>query len=68
MSATIHMGNRTAIQLDAVKGTPLVTVSGVLLSIEGKYHGDVLNCCLIPLDKVGTVIESLKLVASQAVP
>lgn len=68
MSATVHMGNRTAIQFDPVKGTPQLIAAGVLLSIEGKHHGVVLNCCLIPLDKVGAVIASLQLVAGQVQP
>ena len=65
MSATVRLNNGNAIQFDEVKGVAQREVSGVLLSLEGKYQGEILNCLLIPLDRIETVIESLRLVASQ---
>ena len=65
MTATVRLGDGTAISMDPVEGRPDRVTKGVLLSLEGKKHGEVLNCALIPLDKIGAVIESLRLVASQ---
>lgn len=49
----------------AVRGSA-TTTKGVLLTIEGRTPGEALNCAVIPLDRVGVVIESLKLAAEQA--
>lgn len=65
MSATIRLRDGSAITLDPVKGTPAAPTSGVLLTLEGRHHGELLNCGLIPIDRIGAVIESLRLVASQ---
>ena len=62
MSATVRLGDGSAIQLD-----PIIALArhGVLLTLEGKKHGEIMNCAQIPLDRIGAVIESLRLVASQ---
>lgn len=65
MSATVRLSDGSAIQLDPIKGTLAAPTRGVLLTLEGKRHGEMLNCGLIPLDRIGAVIESLRLVASQ---
>lgn len=65
MSATVRLGDGSAIQLDPVRGTTAAPTAGVLLTLEGKRHGELLNCGLIPLDRIGAVIESLRLVAAQ---
>lgn len=65
MSATVRLGDGSAIQLDPIQGKSGRMSAGVLLTLEGKKHGELLNCGLIPLDRIGAVIESLRLVASQ---
>lgn len=65
MSATVQLNNRQALALEAVRGSA-TTTKGVLLTIEGRTPGEALNCAVIPLDRVGVVIESLKLAAEQA--
>ena len=65
MSATVRLSDGSAIQLDPVKASRTAPTAGVLLTLEGKHHGELLNCGLIPLDRIGAVIESLRLVASQ---
>ena len=65
MSATVRLGDGSAIQLDPIQGKCGRVTAGVLLTLEGKKHGELLNCGLIPLDRIGAVIESLRLVASQ---
>ncbi len=68
MSATVRLHAGSAIKFDPVNGTPTSPTRGVLLTLEGKRHGELLNCGLIPLDRIGAVIESLRLVASQVQP
>ena len=65
MSATVRLGDGSAIQFDPIQGKEGRTTCGVLLTLEGKKHGELLNCGLIPLDRIGAVVESLRLVASQ---
>lgn len=67
-AATVQLGNGSAVTMDPIDGTPHRLVKGVLLTIEGRTHGEVLNCCTIPLEKIGAVIASLQLVASQVQP
>lgn len=76
MTATVALGNGSFIQFDPVQGGPSHG-TGVLVTITGKRRGgrgdrggrggrgDLLTCGLIPLDRIGAVIESLRLVASQ---
>lgn len=64
-AASVRLSERVAIALDPVRET-LHTVKGVLLSLEGNVPGNVMNCAVIPLDRVGAVIASLELVAKQA--
>lgn len=65
MSAHVHLTNGTSIALDAIKETR-TTQRGVLLSLEGRIPGSVMNCAIIPLDRILAVISSLELVADQA--
>lgn len=65
MSATVRLGDGSALVMDPIMGTAGRIASGVLLTLEGRTHGEVLNCALIPLDKIGAIIESLRLTASQ---
>jgi hypothetical protein len=64
-TATVRLNSRAAIAFDCVKATEF-TSQGVLLTLEGRTAGDVMNCTIIPLDKVRAVIASLELVAHQA--
>lgn len=65
MSASIRLNAGTAIVFDAIKQTG-ATPRAVLLTLEGKTPGQIMNCAIIPLDKIRAVIASLELVASQA--
>ncbi len=65
MTATVRLSACSAIQFDPVAGTPAVPMRGVLLTLTGKHQGEILNCGLIPLERIGAVIESLRLVAAQ---
>ena len=65
MSAAVRLNEGTSIVFDAIKETR-ATPRAVLLSLEGKTPGAVMNCAVIPLDKIRAVIASLELVASQA--
>lgn len=65
MTARVTLNEGTAIALDPIMGTRTAPTQGVLLSLEGKVPGDVLNCALIPLDRIRAVIASLELVADQ---
>lgn len=65
MSATVRLGDGTAVAFDAIQESPHKLTRGVLLTLEGRTPGDVLNCALIPMDKIGAVIASLQLVAAQ---
>ncbi len=65
MSASVRLNQGTAIVFDAIKETQS-TQRGILLTLEGKTPGNVMNCAVIPLDKIRAVIASLELVASQA--
>lgn len=65
MTARVALNDGTAIALDPIKGTHAAPTQGVLLSLEGRTPGDVMNCALIPLDRIGAVIASLQLAASQ---
>lgn len=64
-AATIRLGDGSAIALDAVRATQHTT-KGVLLTLEGRIPGNVMNCAVIPLDRVRALIASLELVAEQA--
>lgn len=55
----------TAIAFDPVQGSHAAPTKGVLMSIEGPVPGNVLNCALIPIDRIRAVIASLELVAKQ---
>lgn len=68
MTARVALNHGTAIALDPVHGTDVAPTRGVLLSLEGDVTGEILNCCLIPLDRIRAVIASLELVAEQARP
>lgn len=63
-AATIRLGDGTAIALDPVQETRY-TRQGVLLTLEGRVPGEVMNCAMIPLERVRAVIASLELVADQ---
>lgn len=65
MTARVALNDGTAIALDPIKGTHAAPTQGVLLSLEGSTPGNVMNCALIPLDRIRAVIASLELVASQ---
>lgn len=65
MSAAVRLGDGTAIAFDAIDGDTHKLTKGVLMTLEGRTHGDILNCVTIPIDKIGAVIASLELVASQ---
>lgn len=66
MSASVRLGDGTAIVFESVNATHTHPERRVLLTLEGKVPGDILNCALIPIDKVPAVIASLQLAASQA--
>lgn len=68
MSATIALNGTTSLTLDPLQGFTSQPIPGVLLTIEGRVHGTVLNCAVIPLDKVDQLVEALRLVAHQARP
>lgn len=66
MSCSVRLGDGSAVVFDAIQGRESQLVRpGVLLTLEGKRHGELLNCALIPTDKVGQVIEALQLVAAE---
>ena len=66
-SATVRLTESgTAIVFDSIRGTATNKTRGVLLSLEGKNPGTVMNCALIPLDRIGAVIASLELAAKAA--
>ena len=65
MSAAVRLNDGAAIVFDAVRATQHTT-QGVLLTLEGRVPGNVLNCAIIPLDRVRAVISSLELVAKDA--
>ena len=65
MSATVRLSDCRAIQFDPINGTRTAPAAGVLLTLAGRHQGELLNCSLIPIDRIGAVIESLRLVASQ---
>lgn len=65
MSATVNLGDGTALTFDALPPSHRVPEKRVLLSIEGRHGGETLNCALIPLHRIGVVIASLQLVAKQ---
>lgn len=72
MSASINLGNGATIHLDAVDmvGEPNLQAPdgrfrGVLLTIEAHGLGRVVDCTMIPRDKVQLLAESLGLVAAQ---
>jgi hypothetical protein len=64
-AATVRLNDGAAIVFDAVRATAHTT-QGVLLTLEGRIPGNVMNCAVIPLDRVRAVIASLTLVAEQA--
>ena len=66
MSATVRLNAGTALAFDPVRSGHRQVTQGVCLSIEGSTPGQVLNCAVIPLDKVGAVIASLELADRQA--
>lgn len=68
MSTTVRLGDGSAIQFDPIQGKEGRTACGVLLTLQGRKHGELLNCCLIPLDRIGAVIESMLLVQRQLQP
>lgn len=63
MTATVHLGRGMSLHIDAVQGTPAAPTRGVLLTLEYPGHGKLLDCGLIPIDRVGAVIESIRLAA-----
>lgn len=63
MSATVHVSANAAITLDAVQ-----SYEAVLLSLQGKNFGETLNCVLIPVSLVDSVIDALRLAAQQVKP
>ncbi len=66
MTATVRISDAAAIVLDPIQGDRSGHITrGVLLTLQGRTHGDTLNCAVIPLDKVRAVIASLELVAKQ---
>lgn len=72
MSASINLGNGAIIHLDAVdmvgepnRQAPDGRFRGVLLSIEAPELGHLVDCTMIPTDKVQLLAESLGLVAAQ---
>lgn len=65
MTARVALTDGTAIALDPIHGTHAAPTQGVLLSLEGRVPGEVLNCALIPLDRIRAVIASLELAAAQ---
>lgn len=70
MSVCINLGtgdNRhgCSIVLDALKPAG-ERGPAVLLTLEGRIPGNIMNCVIIPLDKIGAVIASLELAESQA--
>lgn len=67
MSATVHVSQNAAITLDVVQSSH-VRFEGVLLSIQGKHHGETMNCVLIPVNKVEAVIDAMRLAAQQVKP
>lgn len=67
MSATVHVSASAAITLDVITQN-INGPQGVLFSIQGKHHGETLNCVLIPVGQVDAVIEALRLAAHQIKP
>ena len=67
MSATVHVSQNAAIILDVVQSSH-VRFEGVLLSIQGRHHGETMNCVLIPVNQVDAVIDALRLAAQQVKP
>lgn len=63
MTATVQLNNGTAIAFD-----PVASKDSVLLSLEGDVTGQIMNCVLIPLDKIAAVMAMLQLVANQVKP
>lgn len=68
MSATIRLNDRQALVFEPVANQPKSDVKRILLTIEGRQPGEAMNCCLIPVDLVPVIIESLRLAASQVQP
>lgn len=66
MSATVHLQNGTSIVFDAIKRTEPKGERAVLLSLEGRVPGTVLNCAIIPIASVRAVVASLELVLEEA--
>lgn len=65
MTARIVINEGCAVALDAVRATER-TSKGVLITFEGRTPGDVLNCALIPMHKIGDLIASLQMVYDEA--
>jgi hypothetical protein len=65
MSAAVRLNDGAAIVFDPVRATEH-TSKGVLLTLEGRIPGNVMNCAIIPLERVRAVIASLELVAKDA--
>jgi hypothetical protein len=69
MTASIHLGTGetcgTRIVLD-----PLAPNGArgpcVLLTLEGRIPGNIMNCAIIPVDRIAAVVASLQLVAAEA--
>lgn len=62
MTATVHLKGETSIVFDVVQETAY-TSRGVLLSLKSGRPGEVINCALIPADRIPAVLASLQLVA-----
>jgi hypothetical protein len=64
--ATIVLGANSAISFQSINadGTGIVR-QGVMLSIDGKIAGDIMNCVFIPATYLGAVIKSLELLQTQ---
>lgn len=60
MTATVQLRQGAAIALDACDDH-----NAVLLTLKGAVYGEMLNCALIPVDRIDAVIASLQLVRSQ---
>jgi hypothetical protein len=61
--ASVRLSDRSAITFELVKSHSDNGAKRVLLTLEGRVPGEVLNCVLIPLEKINSILATLKAVA-----
>lgn len=63
--ASLRLNGGCAIALDPIRETS-ATQRGILLSLQGRVPGSVMNCAVIPLERVPELLATLQMVADQA--